>query len=255
MISTSRAIRWIAAALAAAAWSAALAQPHADRIVPHRAVYALFRGDSRVGDSVFTLRYDPDEERYTFETRSEFRSLLLRLAAPRPIVEHSEFTIVDGDIRPLAFSYEDGTRGGRRNLRLRFDWPAHRLVVERDGAREELVLPAHTLDRASARIALMRDLASSAQAGRYRIADPAEIRSYDYRAEGLEIVTTAAGRFEAQRVVQQRPGSSRRTLTWAAPSLEFLPVRIEQRRDGGEPVSFELESVEWLSGGGAPARR
>jgi hypothetical protein len=97
------------------------AQPDADEFTPYRAVYELFDGDKRVGRSVFSLRYDPAADRYEFETRSEFRGLL-RLLAPRPIVERSLFTVVDDSIRPLEFSYRDGTWRGRRNADLRFDW-------------------------------------------------------------------------------------------------------------------------------------
>jgi hypothetical protein len=225
----------------------AIAQPKEDGIVPYRAVYGLYNGDKRVAESVFMLRYDARSGHYEFETRSEFRGLL-QIAAPRPVVEHSEFTVVAGEIRPLTFTYRDGTRRGRRNIDLRFDWKDNRLIVEHDGLQEELPLAPRVLDRASVRVALMRELAAAAVSPSYEVADPGVIRTYGNRSEGTETVTTALGRLAVQKISQQRRESSRRTVVWAARELHFLPVRIEQLRDDRDPVAFVLESVEWLSG-------
>jgi hypothetical protein len=37
------------------------------------------------------------------------------------------------------------------------------------------------------------------------------------------------------------------TSLWVAPELRFLPVRIEQRRDGEVQTAFELVKLEGLS--------
>jgi hypothetical protein len=97
----------------------------------------------------------------------------------------------------------------------------------------------------------MRDLARAKTAGTYLIADVDEISAYEYRNEAIETVSTAVGELATYRVSQQRQGSTRHTLLWAAPELHYLPVRIEQRREGRSPVAFVLESVEWID---APAR-
>lgn len=220
------------------------AQPAADGLAPYRATYGLYNGEKRVGDSVFSLQYDAATERYVFETRSEFRGLL-RLLSPRPVVEHSEFTVSDGRIRPLSFAYEDGSRGGRRNIRVSFDWAGGRVLAESDDGQREWPLPDGSLDRASARVALMRDLARSVDRDVYRIADPDEVSAYALSREGSEMLTTPLGVLGTVKVAQQRSGSSRRTVTWAAPSLRYLAVRIEQQREDRDAVAFVLESVEW----------
>lgn len=232
---------------AATCCAAGRAQPANDGLAPYRAVYGLFNDGKRVGESVFRLNYEPDGGRYEFESRSEFGGLL-RLAAPRPLIERSVFVIVDGRIRPLSFTYEDGSRSGRRNVNVVFDWVAQRIVADAGGVRRELPLPELSLDRASARVALTRDLAAARDHGVYAIADPDEVRSYEYHNEGTETVVTALGEMPAVKISQQRPGSSRRTVTWAAPGLRFLPVRIEQERDDSSSAAFVLESLEWLDG-------
>jgi len=231
---------------ATVACAASLAQPARDGVFPYRAIYGLYNGDKRVGESVFALSYDSVTGHYEFETQSEFRGLL-RFASPRPVIERSEFAIVANEIQPLAFTYQDGTRRGARNLEMRFDREGGQLVIDRDGMREELPLVPGALDRASARVALMRELDRSQLSGSYGITDPDVIRTYENRREGTETVATPLGRLAAQKISQQRQESSRRTVIWAARELHFLPIRIEQIREGRAPVAFALESVEWLT--------
>ncbi len=221
------------------------AQSPSDGITPYRATYSLFEGDKRVGQSIFTLSYDATSQQYTFESRSRFRGLL-RLAAPRPVVERSEFVIADGAIRPMTFVYEDGTRRGRRNIALTFDWNAHRMTIEsRENLSDEPIEPA-TLDRGSVRVALLRDVARGARAGTHALADPDVVRAYDYVVESTQVIETALGETTAHRVRQQRNGSSRHTLIWMAPSLSFVTLRMEQHREDRDAIAFVIESLEWL---------
>ena len=60
---------------------------------------------------------------------------------------------------------------------------------------------------------------------------------------------TGSGSVATRILTQQRAGSSRVTWLWVAPELRFLPVRIEQRRDGEVQTAFELLSVSGLSAG------
>jgi len=58
---------------------------------------------------------------------------------------------------------------------------------------------------------------------------------------------TGSGTVATRVLTQQRTGSSRVTSLWVAPELRFLPVRIEQRRDGEVQTTFELINVDGLS--------
>jgi hypothetical protein len=133
-------------------------------------------------------------------------------------------------------------------VQVRFDWSAGRIVASVEDGQREWPLPAGSLDRASARVALMRD-AAAVEPETYQIADPVEVRPYALRREGLDPRTTPLGELQTIRITLQRQGSTRRTVTWAAPDLHFLAVRIEQQRDGREPIAFEIESVDWTSAG------
>ena len=209
----------------------------------YRASYEVQYKGRRVGQAEFRLTRGPDEARYRFSSRTTATGLL-RLLRPRPILELSEFVLRDGQLQPLRFAYEDGSRGGGGNFTLNFDWNEGRILADHGGQVTELPLTPDTLDRGSLQVALMRDLQRGQLKPRYRLADEDSVRDYDYRLDGTEALLTAAGRFEAVRLLQSRPGSDRLTTLWLAPSLDYLPVRIEQQRDAETHSALILERFE-----------
>jgi len=225
----------------------ASAQPDSEGLRPFRAVYGLFDGDKRVGRAEFTLRYDRSAARYVYESRSEFDGFLLRLAAPRPVIERSEFLLDGGQIRPLSYRYEDGTRRGRRNLDLEFRWPAGQVAVIRADESTELRAPPQALDRATVKLALGRAVLAGRRSGHFEVADPDVFHTYEFSWDGSEPIATPIGELDSYPVRQWRAESSREMTVWIAPALEFQAVRIEQRRPDRDPVSFRLEAFEWLA--------
>jgi hypothetical protein len=95
--------------------------------------------------------------------------------------------------------------------------------------------------------AVMRDLAAKGLPGPYEITDEDSVGTYEYTDGGAATLETGVGSLETRIFVQQRAGSSRSTWMWVAPSLDFLPVRVEQRRDNEVQTSFLLTSVEGLA--------
>ena len=141
----------------------------------------------------------------------------------------------------------DGSRKGEDNLHIVFDWDNAVAVVVGEAGRSELRLEAGVLDRGSMQVALMHDLAGSGRPGRYLLLDDDSLRPYEYSANGELIVTTGVGDLQTLAFVQQRENSSRSTYLWVAPQLQYLPVRIEQHRNGEIQTAFTLKSVEGLT--------
>ncbi len=234
-----------AAALALGAAAPIVAAQSAEpAIVEYTAAYDVDYKGRNLGTAQFSV--EPSEAgTYVFESRTRARGLL-RLARPNPLLERSRFEIVDGRIRPRSYVYEDGSRKGEDNFRAQFDWEAGAVVVTRESGRAEYPLEPRVLDRGSMQVALMRDLARGRSVGPYVLADEDGLKTYHYEHETDSRIETPAGGFETRVYVQQREGSSRITRLWVAPSLEFLPVRIAQFRDGELYTDFTLESVDGL---------
>jgi hypothetical protein len=237
--------RWwlIAAALAVATDEASAADA---AVVTYTATYNVEYKGKDAGTAELSVAYLADRDLYEFTSRIMAKGLL-KLARPKPAVERSQFR-VDGDVvRPLEFWYEDGSRSGEDNLHITFDWDRRVATVSGAESRRELALPADALDRGTLQVALMRDLAATGAPRTYTVADEDSVSDYAYTDNGTATMATGIGPLETRAFTQQRAGSSRTTWLWVAPELRFLPIRIEQRRDGEVQTALTLVSVSGLA--------
>jgi hypothetical protein len=232
---------WWVALLACAGSAAA-----ADGIATYSAVYQVEYKGKDVGTSEFAVRYDAAESVYEFSSRSQAKGLL-KILSPKPVVERSRFKVEGGHIRPLEYWYEDGSRKGEKNQHIEFDWQRRIAVITNEDGRRETALDDRSLDRGSMQVALMRDLAATGKPGDYQLANDEGAQPYVYKDDGEATIATGVGSLATRAFVQQREGSSRATLFWFAPKLQFLPARIEQRRNGEVQTALTLTSVEGLT--------
>jgi hypothetical protein len=232
----------LAAALAAAADEARSADA---TVATYVATYRVDYKGKDAGTAELAVRELPDGV-YEFTSTIVVKGML-KLARPKPAVERSLFRVEAGGVRPLEFWYEDGSRSGEDNVHVVFDWNRGVATVNGAQARRELTVPAGTLDRGSLQVARMRDLAATGTLDSYTIADDDSVAEYEYTDGGTATITTKAGSHATRVMTQQRAGSSRTTSVWFAPDLRFLPVRIEQRRDGEVQTALELVSVNGLT--------
>jgi hypothetical protein len=215
-------------------------------IAIYTATYRVAYKGREAGTAEFGVRYLADRDVYEFSSRVMAKGML-KLARPNPAVERSEFRVAAGAIQPLQFWYEDGSRSGEDNFHIEFDWERRVATVDSADARREFALPESVLDRGSLQVALMRELAAKGAAGTLKLADEDGIVEYEYTDGGTATMPTGAGPVATRVLTQQRAGSSRVTSLWMAPELRFLPVRIEQRRDGEVQTAFELLNVSGLT--------
>jgi hypothetical protein len=236
--------RW--SVLAVVALAAPVAQSAETDIATYTATYRVAYKGREAGTAEFSVRYLADRDIYEFSSRVMAKGML-KLARPNPAVERSEFRVAAGAIQPLQFWYEDGSRSGEDNFHIEFDWERRVAMVDSAEARRELALPEAALDRGSLQVALMHDLATTGAARALKLADEDGIVEYEFTDNGTATMPTGSGTVATRVLTQQRTGSSRVTSLWVAPELRFLPVRIEQRRDGEVQTTFELINVDGLS--------
>jgi hypothetical protein len=232
----------IAAALAVAAGEARGAEPG---VTTYKATYRVEYKGKEAGVSDWSVR-ELGDGRYEFLARITPKGML-KLIRPKPTIERSQFRVEGGALRPLEYWYEDGSRSGEDNWHLVFDWDRHVATVSTADARRELAVPEHALDIGTLKAAVMRDFAAKGAPGPYDIADEDSVGAYEYTDGGRATVETGVGPLDTQLFVQRRAGSSRSTWLWAAPTLEFLPVRIEQRRGDEVQTAFLLTAVEGIA--------
>lgn len=215
------------------------------QLVEYRAEYGARYKSRNVGTSVFALERAGESGEYVFSTTMQAKGLL-RFASPRPIIDRSEFTLDGAAIIPQRFAHEDGSRKGEDNHNIVFNWNAVTATVSGDGYQQDIELRRGVLDRGSLQVALMRTLAAGQQPATFAVLDEQSVDEYAYEFEGEHTIETGLGELEVLRYRQQRTGSSRHTLIDLAPSLDFIPARIEQIRDGESRSAFTIETFERL---------
>jgi hypothetical protein len=78
----------------------------------------------------------------------------------------------------------------------------------------------------------MNDLMNGVHRDNYLLQDAEELKPLSITNLGTKPVQVPFGDFEAVGIQHQRPESSRVTTLWCVEELGYLPVIIEQRRNG-----------------------
>jgi len=241
------------AALAAAApllglATAAAAAPAAAGLRAHEIVYRTsFKGIS-AGDLQLTLKPDAAPDSWLYETRA-YPGLLASFVVSSQSRERSWFTVTPSGVRPQRYLLDDGTTSKRENVELSYDWTRGRVSGTVRGAALDLAIEPGMQDVMSIRAAPLVDLLAGREPGEYALLDGREIKRFVYTRTGAERLKTALGELDTVIYTSDRKGSAGGGRTWRywyAPSLDWLPVRIEQREDGKARLAFAVRSLKWL---------
>lgn len=210
-------------------------------LTPFAATYEVeFSGVGGVLTSTLTRQ---SAGSYVFENRTRARGVA-RMVRPRDVVDRSDFSVTGDRLKPLSFTSEDGSRRNKRGSTIDFDWDDGTAASSYKGELNKLPLDETILDRQLMQIAMMRDLAAGKRAATYTVIDRSNVKKYQVEVTGSETVSVPAGQYETLRVERQRPGSSRSTVLWCAPDLDYLPVRMQQLKDGEVIGTLTLQELE-----------
>lgn len=191
---------------------------------------------------IMTLRRDG--ELWRFESRSE-PSGLLTLFDGAYISEYAVLEQRPAGFRPIAYEYNAEKKPSKRDVSSVFDWENGTLQSRRGDKARSAELQTGTFDRLSVLLAIMEKLRAGAETMTIPIASRGRIRIRQFVQEDEERIEVVAGRFDTVRVRQLRGGSKRNLVSWFAPSMHWLPVRMDQFREGKHVGRVELIEVEW----------
>jgi hypothetical protein len=213
----------------------------AESVQPFTATYGVeWRG---MGAGTSTLELSRSGEEWTYRSRNTARGIF-KLAFPQAITQTSVFIIRDGQVMPLAYRADDGTKSTTRDVSLDFDWVKARVTGTAEDEPVNTSLQPGTQDALSVQIAMMRELEAGRTPERFWLIDKAELKQYMYASEGTERIDTALGELATVVYRSQREGSKRITRLWLAPSLGYLPVRARQLRGDRVEFTMTLRKVE-----------
>lgn len=197
---------------------------------PFEVEYNVGNNTISAGSATLKLAKQGDEWVYSLKTKP---TGVFKLTGKGKIQEVSVFSIVESseklELQPQKYSYRQDSEA-RRSVDAWFDWNENQLTYKRRGKEVTQDFSDPILDRLSVTLAIMDELKKkNFKEIELKVFDSGRVRSMLFVNEGTEIVKSRMGPLETIRVRSKAmTGSTRHTTTWFAPSLDYVPVKIEQ---------------------------
>ena len=143
-------------------------------------------------------------------------------------------------VRPLSYKADDGTSSTKRDANVEFDWQNNRVTGVYEDAKVDMPIPPGMQDDLSVQIALMVELLRGHTPDKFSLISGNSVREYRYTREGEETVTTPMGTIPTIVFRSEKQYSPRATRFWCAPSLGYIPLRVQQTK-GSEDVEWTMQ--------------
>jgi hypothetical protein len=196
-----------------------------------------------VGDIRLELKRDAAPGRWILESRGD-ASGLARLVASAPLVQTSWIEVQAGQVRPIKFRFDDGSDRAKEDISIDFDWTAGRAAGTSKDRVVDVELPANAQDPVSFQLAMMIALQNGREPGQLPMIDGPKPAIYEQTFLRKETISTPAGTFDTLVYNSGRPGASRQTTMWLAPSLGYLAVQVEQYRKGKKLFAMYMQKYK-----------
>lgn len=209
---------------------------------PFEATYTVNWHGLTAGVSSLTLEHQQGDRwlyRQEATARGIFRALPIGQVSTR-----SELEIGPEGVRPIHYTADDGTSSRKRDIDVRFDWEHLRISGVAAEQKVDEPLKPGTQDDLSVQIALMQALADGRTPESITTYGDRGLREYRYLRDGEESITTAMGPLATVVFHTERTGSPRVTRYWCAPSLGYLPVKVQQKRLDDVEFTLEVRAIK-----------
>ncbi len=210
----------------------AYAQP--SNFSPFEVEYDVGNNMISAGSATLRLAQQGDEWIYSLKTKP---TGVFKLTGKGKIQEVSVFSVANStdtlNLQPQRYTYRQDEEA-RRSVDAWFDWNDNELTYKRRGKEVTEAFSDPLLDRLSVTLTVMDALRSDSFAqSELKVFDNGRVKTMLFSNEGEEEVPTKMGSLKTIRVKSNAVGStSRHTMTWFAPELDYVPVKIEQyKRD------------------------
>jgi len=156
------------------------------------------------------------------------------------VTETSKIKITRAQIQPNLYIQSKNKKGKIEEFQLRFDWEKNKLRNSSSKKNNDLKNDTH--DLLSFQLAIMQDLQKHKKTMQYRIATKKHTRDYVLNVLNNEKVETALGEFDVIKLSTTPLKDKSQFTFWCAPSLEYLPVKIQKTNEKGDTFSFTLRT-------------
>jgi hypothetical protein len=201
------------------------------------AEYTAYRFGRDLGFATLSLK---EEQNNQF--RLEYYSKVSAFFLSDKRAETSLFTIEDAQIIPKTYIYKRTGTGSNKNIGIEFSKQNKQIKVNNG----EPIEWQGQFDNQLYRLDAQLQLASGATEFSYDlINNRGDIRHYDLKVVGKEILDLPYGKIEGIKIKLERKSSTRKTLAWFAPKLNYQLVKLQQFKDGDEQGEIRLKKFSF----------
>ena len=212
----------------------------ADELKPFEASYRWIWHGMTVAVSTLHLEHQGDQ--WIYHSKSEPRGLG-RMFSERPVQE-SVLKVGEDGVRPLSYKADDGTPSTKRDADVQFDWEHKRVTGVYEDNKVDMPIPPGIQDDLSVPIALMVELLRGHTPDKFVLLSGNSVREYRYSRDGEEKLQPPVGTVLTVIYRAEKQNSPRVTRFWCAPSLGYIPLRVQQKRKDDVEWTMEVQSVK-----------
>jgi len=182
------------------------------------------------------------------KNRLEYRSTakpggLAKVFFSDVVNENSTMERVGSNLNSLTYTYDQTGGKDIKHESVFFDWQQG-LIKFSDGGGKEFPISEPAYDVLNLQLILMLTLQQGKQEFVIDVADYRNLYTYHSRVVGKEKVSLPFGELETIKVDSRNQKDGKHFIFWCAPTLDYLPVRVEYtKKPGGYVYLTELKSL------------
>jgi hypothetical protein len=230
-------VRRVLLALLATAALGVASGATADELKPFTAVYDFSWSGMTLAES--TVKLERTGSSWTYTSTNKARGLG-RIYADRADMV-SVLNVTPAGVEPISYKADYGS--DKRNVNLAYDWQAHRLTGVYEQTPVDMPLTSAVQDDGSLQIAIMVELLAGRTPSEFSLLNKDKLRVYHYKREGEETVKTPFGDVATIIYSSQADYSPRITRLWCAKDRGYIPVRVEQKKDGSVQWTLQIKTL------------
>lgn len=211
---------------------------------PFTAYYTVSVGNINAGEIRRSLSVT-EQGQFVFASETKSSGLAALLVKDH-IIERSVWRYKNQIPQPLHFQYQKTGGKKERTYALNFDWAAGVVKNESRADPWQAQLADGAQDRLLYQLTLMYDLQQGRTELDYPLVDGHKLKRYRFQKVAEEILETPLGSLKTVKLSRILESDEKTVTLWCAPSLDYLPVRIEQNEKDGDRFSATIRAVEGL---------
>lgn len=202
-----------------------------------QANYIVSKGVLSIGNMHMSLDYK--DNTYSYKKSSKTTGLAAMFSGDR-ITEEVSGTFKGDFMQASRYLYHHQSK--RKDKKDNFTFVNPRLVKGLYQQHYETTVPAGTIDRATMELAIARDLAANKKTLSYSVIEKGKHKTYKLQRLGNETITVAGQRYNCEKVMVIRKSKERKTISWLAKELDYMPAQI-QHIEKGSAIMTRLTSL------------